>query len=331
MGGGGRGGQMGSGRERVRSGWEGCKFRTQLGQEAWCFLFTSSLENETVVLVDTQRVQGGTHGLKHRRRSAEQVHLPVGHVCLHRVRRNVAGTLRPVLRCGRQNEPNVHLTRTLLLETLKLLLVPDVLVGLVGVDEVDLRLVRGVGEDGLQHLQTRRQAGTSGNHAEAARLARALGVATLRDGEATVSVVLKLALGTRDGDRVADLHVVQVLRHLAVRVHLHCQLHPADELVAGHRRVRAGNNLVVDGGRKRDVLADGQTQNIRGVREGEHEHLGVGGKVADLDEFHVHLLLLALQRRLLLLPHNQAVHRTGGGGAEGGAGGDDFDTNHCNF
>ena len=81
---------------------------------------------------------------------------------------------------------------------------------LVGIDQVELRRVRRVLEDGGDHLQHRRDAGAARHHPEL--LARVLLRAAL---ELAVAEVRVRADRPGDVDLVARLEAAEVLRHLA--------------------------------------------------------------------------------------------------------------------
>jgi hypothetical protein len=79
------------------------------------------------------------------------------------------------------------------------------------------------------------------------------------------------ALGTADLQLVADLQGSQVLGDVTLGVGLHKQVEVTGLIVGGDGGVRADNllGLTLDGSSERDVLADGETEDIS--RAGESE------------------------------------------------------------
>lgn len=141
----------------------------------------------------------------------------------------------------------------------------------------------GVVAGSLQHfvdeLQHRGDAGAARDHVHLLHvhhLRRIL--AQLLDGELAVAQVLQLAGRSAEGDFIAQLEVVQMLRHLAavgelrvdvLSVHFHNQIDKAFVIVGRHGRVGADDELAVDGGRQVDVLADGQAKDVLFGRQAE--------------------------------------------------------------
>lgn len=146
-------------------------------------------------------------------------------------------------------------------ELLQLLLEENVLRVDVGEDQVDLggviSAVAGtVANDGLDDLEHGGDTSTTGDHTDVA---------------AHIGGVDHGALGTAHLHGLADLKIGQVLRDVTLGVSLDQEVEVAGLIVRGDRGVGADDllGLAGNGGSERDVLADGQTEDIGGTGQGE--------------------------------------------------------------
>lgn len=95
-----------------------------------------------------------------------------------------------------------------------------------------------------------------------------------------VAQVLQTSRGSAEGNLIADLHLLQVLRHLAaswelgmrvLEVHLHHKIHIAYILVRRDRSVWPNDELVLDCRYQMNVLAHRQAQYVLFRRQAEAE------------------------------------------------------------
>lgn len=179
---------------------------------------------------------------------------------LDHVRGNEADTTSPSL--GRVVE-NVVDAETIVLgnELLELLLEQDIVGVDIGEDQVHLSgvvsTVAGtVADNGLDDLEHRGDTGTSSDHTDVA---------------AHVGGVDHGTLGAAHLHGLADLQGGQVLGNVTLGVSLDEEVKVAGFIVGGDGGVGAHNllGLAVNGGCERDVLADGQTENVGGAGQGE--------------------------------------------------------------
>ena len=159
----------------------------------------------------------------------------------------------------------------LLLELVQLLLEQDVLGVDVGKDQVHLggvvTTVPGtVADDGLDDLQHGGDTSTTGDHTNVT---------------AHVGGVDHGTLGTAHLHGVTDLQGGQVLGDVTLGVRLHEEVKVTGIFVGGDRSVGAQDllGLTVDVGGERDVLTDGETEDIGGTGEGETVDADVVGDV----------------------------------------------------
>jgi hypothetical protein len=179
---------------------------------------------------------------------------------LDHVRGNKADTAGPSLRGVVENivDTEAVILRNKLLE---LLLEQDVIGVDVGEDEVHLggvvSAVAGtVADDGLDDLEHRGDTGTSGNHTNVT---------------AHVGSVDHGTLGTAHLHGIADIEGGQVLGDVTLGVGLDEEVEVADFIVGGNGGVGADDllGLAFNGSGERDVLADGQAEDIGGTGQGE--------------------------------------------------------------
>lgn len=171
-----------------------------------------------------------------------------------------ANTAGPAL--GRVVQHVVHAETLILLgQLLELLLEQDVIRVDVGKDQVDLggivTTVAGtVANDRLDDLQHGGDTRATGDHTNV---------------PAHVGRVHHGTLGAAHLHGLSDLQLGQVLGDVALGVGLDEQVEVAGFIVRGDGSVRADNllGLAGDGGGKRDVLADGEAQDVGGARQGE--------------------------------------------------------------
>lgn len=152
---------------------------------------------------------------------------------------------------------------------IEVLLEENVLRSDIGKDQINLGLIPGgpATDNGPHDLQHRGDSGTTGDHSEVPN---------------HVGSVSESTLGAADTDSLAHNERSHVLRDVALGVGLDEDVKVARLVVARHRSVRADNflggairlgKLSTDG----DVLADGETEDGRGVIELE----AVAGYKAD--------------------------------------------------
>lgn len=149
----------------------------------------------------------------------------------------------------------------LLLQFLELVLEQDVLGVDVGEDQVNLGSVVAavagtVADDSLDNLQHGGDTSTTGDHTNVA---------------AHVGGVDHGTLGAADLHVVADLQLGEILGDVTLGVGLDEQIEVSGLIVGGDRGVRANNllGLTGDSSGERDVLADGEAEDIGGTGEGE--------------------------------------------------------------
>lgn len=148
-----------------------------------------------------------------------------------------------------------------LLQFLELVLEQDVLGVDVGEDQVNLGSVVAtvagtVADDSLDNLQHGGDTSTTGDHTNVA---------------AHVGGVDHGALGAADLHVVADLQLGEILGDVTLGVGLDEQIEVSGLIVGGDRGVRANNllGLTGDSSSERDVLANGEAEDIGGTGEGE--------------------------------------------------------------
>lgn len=179
---------------------------------------------------------------------------------LNHIRSHEADTAGPAL--GRVVENVVDAESIVfLLQLLELVLEQDVLGVDVGEDQVNLggvvATVAGtVADDSLDNLQHGGDTSTTGDHTNVA---------------AHVGGVDHGALGAADLHVVADLQLGEILGDVTLGVGLDEQIEVSGLIVGGDRGVRANNLLGLAGDRsgERDVLTDGEAEDISGTGEGE--------------------------------------------------------------
>ena len=144
-------------------------------------------------------------------------------------------------------------------ERVEVLLEEDVLGRDVGKDEVDLGLVSGsaASDDGPDDLEHGGDSSATGDHTEVTDH-----VGSVDEG----------ALGATDPDGLADDERGHVLRDVALGVRLDQKVEVAGLVVTRDGGVRADNLLgrtigLDTGGADRDVLADGEAEDVLGARE----------------------------------------------------------------
>lgn len=208
---------------------------------------------------------------------------------LDHVRGNEADTTSPSLRRVVENVVDAE-TIVLGNELLQLLLKQDVVGVDIGEDQVHLggvvAAVAGtVADNGLDDLEHGSDTGTSSDHTDVA---------------AHVGSVDHGTLGAAHLHGLADLQGGQVLGDVTLGISLDKQVEVAGFIVGGDGGVGAHNllGLALNGGGERDVLADGQTENVGGTGQGK----AVDGHV-------VGDLVLLLQEVVLKLGRVQDLSR----------------------
>lgn len=179
---------------------------------------------------------------------------------LDHIRSNETNTTVPAL--GRVVQHVVHTEAVVLLcQSVQFVLEQDILRVDVGKDQVNLggvvaSVAGSVTDDGLDDLEHGGDTGTTSDHTNVS---------------AHVGGVDHGSLGSAHLHLISDLHVGQVPGDIALGVFLDQQIEVTGLIVRGDRGVRAHNLLGVSGDRssERDVLADGQSQDVRGTRKGE--------------------------------------------------------------
>mmetsp|Transcript_42418 Transcript_42418/g.107822 ORF Transcript_42418/g.107822 Transcript_42418/m.107822 type:complete len:224 (-) Transcript_42418:2106-2777(-) len=146
--------------------------------------------------------------------------------------------------------PQLESIRTSPCLFVKILAQKDVVRRLVRIEHADLRVVLGILQDGAQHLVARREACTTGDQNDPLALPR-----LVVPSEGSQTFVNEFTDRALDVDAVADLHGVQVLRHLAPigktwvharSIDLHEQVDVAHGTVIRHGRVRPHDQFAVD-------------------------------------------------------------------------------------
>ena len=99
------------------------------------------------------------------------------------------------------------------------------------------------------------------------------------DVDLAVALVRELPLGALHGDGVAHGHTVEVLGHVALRIHLHEQLEEAHVVVRGDRGVRPRYRPAIDRRGKVYVLADWQPQYVLRRLQRKPENARVVGEL----------------------------------------------------
>lgn len=167
-----------------------------------------------------------------------------------------ANTTGPALRGVVQNVIHAE-TLIFLSQLIKLLLEQDIVRVDVGEDQIHLSSVlttvaRTVANDGLNDLQHRSDTGTTGDHPNVT---------------AHVGGVHHGALGSAHLHGLPDMHLRQVLGDVTLGIRLDEQVEIACLMVRGNGGVRADDllGLTGDAGGERDMLTDGQTQDVGGV------------------------------------------------------------------
>lgn len=117
-------------------------------------------------------------------------------------------------------------------------------------------------------------------------------------------MVLQLTGRSLECNRVANVQCVHELRHLATvrelgidvaMVHLDDQIHVALVVIAGHRRIRPDDQLIVDGGNQVDVLANRQTENVLLAGQTEAKAIRVVAELFLLDQWQ-HVLFVGIDQ-----------------------------------
>lgn len=134
----------------------------------------------------------------------------------------------------------------------QILLQQDVLPVDIGKDQVNLGLVFGVPEDGLDDLQHWGDAGSTSDHTESADEIRA---------------VVEVTLGTLDADGLADLEAGDVLGDVTGRIRLDQEGELAFVVVRGNWGIGADDFLAINVGGDGDMLANRETENVIGTGE----------------------------------------------------------------
>lgn len=250
------------------------------------------LEAEHLVLELADRASLGVskrlgrllHGADHGRGAAQHDLDVLGRsreALLDHVRSNESNTTGPALRGVVKYIVDTEAV-ILLDELLQFFLQQDILGVDVGKDQVHLggvitTVAGAVADDGLDDLQHGGDTGSSGDHTNVTAHVRGVHHGTL--GAAHLHVV-------------ADLQGGQVLGNVTLRVGLDEEIKVSSLIVGGDGGVRAHNllGLAFNGSGERDVLTDGQTQDVGGARQ---------GKAIDSDV--VRDLILLLQDKVLEL------------------------------
>lgn len=228
----------------------------------------------------SERLGGLLHGANHGRRTAEQnldvargsrealLEKSVSGQCrktdaedltyLDHVRGDETDTTSPALRRVVEDVVDAE-TVVLLGQLLKLILHEDIVGVHVGEDQVDLggvvSTVTGtVANDSLDDLVHGGDTSTTGDHTNVT---------------AHVGSVHHGALGATDLHGLTNLQGSQVLGDVTLGVGLDKEIEVASLIVRGDGGVGADNLLTANGGGKRDVLTDGETQDIGGTGQGE--------------------------------------------------------------
>mmetsp|Transcript_535 Transcript_535/g.1714 ORF Transcript_535/g.1714 Transcript_535/m.1714 type:complete len:560 (+) Transcript_535:370-2049(+) len=274
-------------------------------------------EGEDVVIRVAQLVEVGDTGLFLHDRGPAHDCDGVGRrreqVLPQHLRRNETDVEAPALVALSQTVhcvPELKAVGVVCRELLQLLPGQDVGGRAIGIEQLHLRPVLGIAEHGIGNLVARGEPGAAGDHGDPAA---AVGLPVVC--ELPSAQVHELAQRALHVDRVADLHGVQVLRHLAALgeggvltggVNLDQEVHVAQGLVVCHGRVGPHHRLILDAGLEEHVHACGQAQPRRGRRQAEAEDARVLG--------HDDLLH---QRQLL---HLAWVQEGGRAGLRGGLG-----------
>lgn len=150
----------------------------------------------------------------------------------------------------------------------------DVLLSLVGKEQVAHSVVGRVLHDGTNHLQHRSDARSSCNHAN--RLHRPddrAGFLVWTDGKLSFALVDQQAVRAPELNGVSNRHAFQVLRHLpsggklgmgVFEVNLDDQVHKSLVVIAGDGRVGPNDKVSIDPSREVDVLANREAQDVLG-------------------------------------------------------------------
>ena len=163
----------------------------------------------------------------------------------------------------------------------------DVVRRLVGEEHLHLGRVVRVGEDAVRRLVRQGDARAPSDQGHLRALPR-----LVHPGEVALALVLELAERPLHLDRVADLHAVQVLRHLAalgepgvhvLEVDLDDQVHVAAGEIVGDGRVRPHDHLALVPGLQEHVLARGQAEHhvLTGQSEAEDASVVVDDNLLD--------------------------------------------------
>lgn len=212
--------------------------------------------------------------------------MPLG-TYLDHVGGDKADTTSPALGRVVQNVVDVE-ALVLLGKLVQLLLEQNILSHDIGKDQVNLggvvTTVAGtVADDGFNDLQHGGDTGTTSDHTNVA---------------AHVGSVDHGTLGATDLHGIAKLQLGQVLGDVTLGVSLDQEVEVAGLIVGGDGGVRANNFLAANGSSQRDVLTDGQTEDIS--RTGQSEAVD-GDVVRDLG--------LLLEDKVLELVRDQDLAR----------------------
>lgn len=178
---------------------------------------------------------------------------------------------------------------------LDLLAQQNVVLALVGEQQMHLRSVLRIAGDRLHQLVHRRDAGATGDQADSLELVHnRLALLVLSNGELAVSFVLNAAGRSFHLHLVAHIQRLQMLRHLAsvrkLRVHifevdLDHELEVTLRLVAGGRRVGANHHVAIEILDQMHVLANRQAKTLLRIRQLKSKAPGVLGQMLRGEDF----------------------------------------------
>lgn len=191
-----------------------------------------------------------------------------GHELLDDLLGHEAREAGPALGAARDHVVHLEL-RVHVLQRVQLVAQDDVGLGVVGEDEGDLSLVRGLAHDLLDHLERRRDTGAA--HDERGLLVH-------------VGLVRELDDRALERQRVADLELRDVLAQLARGVALDHELQHASLGVGARGRVRTHHDLAVHIGLGQDAAGHRDAHLVLGRGQAEDQALGVVGHGLDLGD-----------------------------------------------